>query len=121
MHKISLLIAVTLVSMLAACGKPVQTKVTGQELLTWMNEAPTSSCEVIKERQEVLGRIAKGPMEVNGKRLGAPGSSDALPMLAVALATTKALSKRYYARCATAKELEAERKICAQLPNFCRL
>ncbi len=121
MNKIGWLIAYAIVLALAGCGKPAKTSVTGQELVTWTKEAPYVSCEVLKERRDVLGRIASGPMAVNGKVVDGRGAKNALPALALALAASRAMARQHYARCATPEELEVQRKTCALFPDHCML
>lgn len=121
MTKVSLLLATVVLLGVSGCGKPAKTSVTGQELVTWTQEAPYASCDVLKERRDLLSNIASGPMAVNGKVVDGRGGAEVLPALALALAASRAMERQHYARCATPKELEVQRKICAKFPDHCML
>jgi hypothetical protein len=105
-------------SLLAGCGEPQRTSLSGAEMLTWAQEAPTSSCKDLRERRSDIMRLMKGSMLVNGKTVTA-GSVQGGQLIALTLASHKALTRAYMQRCATPKEIADHQRICAMMPSIC--
>lgn len=105
-------------SMLASCGEPQRTSISGQELLTWAAEAPATSCDVLSQRRSDMTRLMNGRMVVNGKTVYA-GSVDGGKMMTVMLTSYKIQNRNYMKRCATPKEVAAYQQTCAMLPTAC--